>query len=125
GSDVLLTLFDGEIREVDFSEPANLRIFEFGKQVMRLTGVSKQLERTQESSYRTDRDMTIGMMRSRIDSMRVEMEAYEAAVADPAQLSTATGISSGLTPEQARGLVKPDSSIAGDSAAARPPPPVD
>lgn len=98
-TDVLLTLYDGEIREVDFSEPANFGVSRFEKQVMRLEGVSQALQRTYESGYRTDRDMTIGMMQARIDSARVERDAYIEAIDDPKQLGAATSITARIPAE--------------------------
>lgn len=72
GSDMVLTLYAGTIREVDFSQPETFQRMEFQEQVLRMAGIRQQLERTAESSYRTDRDMTVGMMRTRIDSLRVQ-----------------------------------------------------
>lgn len=73
GTDMVLTLFTGTIREMDFGEPESFQQMAFQQQVMRMQGIRQQLERTSESSYRTDRDMTIGMMRSRIDSLSAEI----------------------------------------------------
>ncbi|HUE96977.1 MAG TPA: LptF/LptG family permease [Longimicrobiaceae bacterium] len=72
-TDLLLTLFDGTMREVDFNDPASFQRVAFDEQVMRMKGVSDRLERSGESSYRTDRDMTVAMMRARIDTLRVEL----------------------------------------------------
>jgi lipopolysaccharide export system permease protein len=77
-TDLLLTLFDGHVRELDFSDGANFQIFAFQQQMMRMAGVSERLQRTAESAYRTDRDMTIGMMRERIDTLRAELQQLEA-----------------------------------------------
>jgi lipopolysaccharide export system permease protein len=97
-TDMLLTLFNGEIREVNFSEPANLGVSRFEKQVMRMKDISRALERTTGSQIRTDRDMTIGMMQARIDSLRVEKDAYEKAAEDTTLLPAAVRISSGEAP---------------------------
>jgi lipopolysaccharide export system permease protein len=76
-TDLLLTLFDGAVREVDFQDMSNFQVVDFQQQVMRMEGVSDRLERTAESTFRTDRDMTLAMMRARIDSLRVELSQLE------------------------------------------------
>jgi lipopolysaccharide export system permease protein len=73
-TDLLLTLFNGDVREIDFANMANFQVVAFERQVMRLEGVQKGLERTDESGFRTDRDMTLEMMRARIDTLLVERE---------------------------------------------------
>ncbi len=100
-TDMLLTLYDGEIREVDFNEPANFGVSKFEQQVMRLTGVSQTLQRNTGAGYRTDRDMTIGMMQARIDSVSVERDAYLAAAEDPAGISAAAGAPSDVAADSA------------------------
>jgi lipopolysaccharide export system permease protein len=87
GTDMVLTLFTGTIREVDLSEPAAFQQMGFEQQVMRMRGIRQQLERTTESSYRTDRDMTVGMMGSRIDSLTAEI----ARLRDPDYLFAPSG----------------------------------
>jgi len=72
-TDLLLRLYDGDMREVDFSEPSTFQVVAFREQVMRMQGVSDRLRRTTDSEYRTDRDMTVGMMRNRIDTLAVEL----------------------------------------------------
>src|SRR5690606_22707543 len=49
-------------------------LVEFERQIMRIEGVSNRLERNFGSDYRTDRDMTSGMMRAAIDSLRMERQ---------------------------------------------------
>ncbi len=75
-TDMLLTLFDGSVHEVSFADQAKFQTFTFERQIMRMDGVSARLERRVESSHRTDRDMTLGMMRTRIDSLRVDLAQY-------------------------------------------------
>jgi lipopolysaccharide export system permease protein len=72
-TDLLLKLFNGDMWEVNFSEPDNFQVVDFKQQTMRMEGVSDRLQRTAESSYRTDRDMTVGMMRARIDTLETEL----------------------------------------------------
>ena len=72
-TDLLLTLYDGQIREVDFGRPETFQQMGFRQQILRMEGVSQRLERSTESNFRTDRDMTVGMMQARIDSLRLEV----------------------------------------------------
>jgi lipopolysaccharide export system permease protein len=64
---------DGHMREADFSDPLAFQQVAFERQVMRMKGVSQRLERSTESSYRTDRDMNVAMMQARIDTLRAEL----------------------------------------------------
>ena len=89
-TDLLITLFDGNMREVDFSDPAAFQLVDFDEQVMRMKGVSDRLQRTGESAYRTDRDMTVGMMEARIDTLRAELAAVTDSIGDSAQAAAAT-----------------------------------
>jgi lipopolysaccharide export system permease protein len=73
GTDLVLTLYDGHMREADFNDPLAFQQVVFERQVMRMKGVSQRLERSTESSYRTDRDMNVAMMQARIDTLRTEM----------------------------------------------------
>jgi lipopolysaccharide export system permease protein len=57
-----------------------------------MPNVSQQLERSTESAYRTDRDMTVAMMQARVDSLRAELAALrgmEAATLPPSAGSAA------------------------------------
>jgi lipopolysaccharide export system permease protein len=69
-TDLILRLYDGNIREVQLARPETFQRTTFGEQVLRMQGVSQQLARTKESTFRTDRDMTVAMMRSRVDSLQ-------------------------------------------------------
>lgn len=72
-TDLVLTLYDGQINEVDFQDPGTFQQMGFGRQVLRMAGVSQQLQRSSESNFRTDRDMTVAMMQARVDSLRAEV----------------------------------------------------
>jgi lipopolysaccharide export system permease protein len=85
-TDLVLTLYTGNIREVEFGDPTQFQDIEFERQVLRLPDVSQQLERSTESTYRTDRDMTVAMMQARVDSLRGELalvKSTDAAVLPP------------------------------------------
>ena len=80
-TDLVLTLFDGHIREVDSAQPETFQRVAFDRQVMRIPGIAQQMERTTESAYRTDRDMTMSMMAAKMDTMRTELRTVRAAQA--------------------------------------------
>jgi lipopolysaccharide export system permease protein len=73
GTDLMLTLFDGSVREMRRTEPESFQRMMFQEQVLRMPGVRQTLERTEGSNFRTDRDMTGSMMRARIDTLRAEL----------------------------------------------------
>ena len=87
-SDLVLTLFDGHIREVQISQPESFQKIDFGQQLLRIAGVYQAMQRTTESSYRTDRDRTIGMMEASIDTLRQELRALRANAGKPYPAST-------------------------------------
>ncbi len=75
GTDLVLQLYDGHTREASGSEPGNFRRVYFERQVLGIPGVSNQLVRTdQPEGSRGDREMTIGMLQARIDTLRGQRE---------------------------------------------------
>jgi lipopolysaccharide export system permease protein len=73
-TDMLLRLYDGHLQEVSFDEPETFQRLFFSEQLLRMEGVGTELERSVGSEYRSDREMTIGMMRDRIAELRVQHE---------------------------------------------------
>jgi lipopolysaccharide export system permease protein len=73
-TDLILRLYDGNIREVQLARPETFQQTTFGEQVLRMEGVSQQLARTKESTFRTDRDMTVAMMQGRVDSLQTMLK---------------------------------------------------
>ena len=64
GADLYLTLLDGEIREINRSEPAHFDRTFFRTNVIRVAGIGNQFDRTESDTYRGDRELTIcGMER--------------------------------------------------------------
>jgi lipopolysaccharide export LptBFGC system permease protein LptF len=84
GRDLVLTLFHGHSREIQMNDPQAFQRIVFDRQVMRIADVAQQLERTEESTYRTDRDMTIGMMRDRIADFQGSLAELRMTWDDPA-----------------------------------------
>ncbi|MGH7458739.1 MAG: LptF/LptG family permease [Longimicrobiaceae bacterium] len=73
-TDLLLTLFDGYLREVDIDQPSQFQRLQFSRQMISLPGVGDELERQQGAGYRGDREMTIGMLKERISELERELD---------------------------------------------------
>ena len=63
GRDLYLTLQDGDIAEVNRSDPTQFNRTFFHTNRMRVAGVGNTLERTANDTYKSDREMTICEMR--------------------------------------------------------------
>src|ERR1700694_4940336 len=87
GTDLYLTLRDGEVHEVKRDDPAHFnRTFYFTNRI-KVAGIGNTLERTEHDTYRGDREMTIcGMQqvvaRARQDVERARREARDAVVSE-------------------------------------------
>jgi len=84
-TDMLLRLYDGHLQEVSFDEPENFQRLFFEEQLLRLVGVGTELERTTGSTYRSDREMTIGMLRDRVAELREQHAETRSRMRDIAQ----------------------------------------
>lgn len=71
-TDMLLTLYDGVIHEVAEQEQQQLQRVRFAEQRVELRDVGTQLRRTQDD-YRSDREMSVAMLRAVVDSARTNM----------------------------------------------------
>ena len=72
-TDLVMRLYDGHMREVFRDDPAAFRRMEFREQVFGIPGVGNLLQIDQQSGgYRGDREMTIGMLQARIDTVARE-----------------------------------------------------
>jgi lipopolysaccharide export system permease protein len=74
GRDLYLTLEDGDIAEVNRSDPTQFNRTFFQTNRMRVAGVGNTLERTANDTYKSDREMTICEMRQAAVSARREGE---------------------------------------------------
>src|SRR3989441_5519572 len=72
GRDLYLTLQDGDIREVNRSDPTQFNRTFFITNRMRVAGVGNSLERTTSDAYKSDREMTICEMRQAAADARRE-----------------------------------------------------
>jgi lipopolysaccharide export system permease protein len=58
-TDLFLTLFDGYVHDYNHAEAGTFRRVFFGTDLVRVRGVSNTLQRTEEDSFRGDREMSI------------------------------------------------------------------
>ena len=54
-------------------QPETFQRIGFKTQMLRIAGVYDKMQRTTESTFRTDRDMTIAMMQARMDTLQQEL----------------------------------------------------
>jgi len=80
-TNLLMTLFDGFVLETDVNDPADFQRITFSRHLQVLEGVGDELTRVDES-YRSDREMSIGMMASRIDTARVQRDSLAGEAAE-------------------------------------------
>lgn len=69
-TDLYLTLFDGSVHELDTNDAAMNQLTHYAKQIIRVSGVSNELERGSSSDWRGDREMNISMMKDEVRSRR-------------------------------------------------------
>jgi lipopolysaccharide export system permease protein len=72
-TNLFLTLYDGSVHEVRESEPQNFQRVFFKEQQLLVEGIGNVLERTLQDEYRSDREMSLGMLRSAVDSSEAEL----------------------------------------------------
>src|SRR5205809_992946 len=74
GRDLYLTLLDGDIREVNRSDPTQFDRTLYVVNKIRVQNVGNSLERTENDSYKSDREMGICEMRGVVAAARREAE---------------------------------------------------
>ncbi len=74
-SDLYLTLVDGDIQEIRRGDDVQFNRTFFHTNHIRVRGVSNQLVRTEEDTYRTDREMTICDMQRAVTAARDDAHA--------------------------------------------------
>ncbi len=72
-TDLYLTLYDGSMHELDTADPAMDQLTYYAKQIIRVSGVSNELERGAGSDWRGDREMNIAMMKDEVRSRRARL----------------------------------------------------
>ncbi len=74
GQDLYLTLFDGDIREVKRADPTQFNRTFYRVNRIKVAGIGNTLERTEQDTYRGDREMTICQMEAVIRQAYSEAE---------------------------------------------------
>ncbi len=70
-TDMVLTLWTGHMREVPLDDPKTFRRMSFTQQKFGIPGIGTAFNMgNQDASYRGDREMTVGMLRARMDTLR-------------------------------------------------------
>ena len=72
-TNLFLTLHEGSIQEIRDAEPDNYQRVFFKQQLLEVKGIGNVLDRTKEDSYRSDREMSLGMLQTAVDSSKVEL----------------------------------------------------
>ncbi len=76
GRNMQFTLYNGELHSLDTENPDNYRMINFDTQVINITGTASELVRT-DSDYRTDREMDIKDMESRVREAKAVSAPFE------------------------------------------------
>ncbi len=71
-TDLFLTLYNGIMYQHSENKPREFERMDFRELVMRVPGVTNQLEKEQENGYRGDREMPVGRMEQQVRSARLE-----------------------------------------------------
>jgi len=136
-TDLFLTLYDGVIHELRDGEPESFQRLFFDRQLIRLEGVGNRLEAGLRGSYRSDREMSLGMLRAEVEQRRKELEevreqtrklvadAVRRALAGPAALDGPLGVVEEIVdaaplriePPQGRAVSAGLAAVAGGTAA--------
>lgn len=74
GTDLYLTLRDGEVHEVKRTDPEHFNRTFYQVNRIKVEGVGNQLERTEHDDYRGDREMTICAMQGVVARARQDLE---------------------------------------------------
>jgi len=109
GTDLYLTLRDGEVHEVKRTEPDQFNRTFYATNRIRVAGVSNQFQQTENDDYRGDREMTICAMQDVVGRARADMERV--------RRDAVTAVGGEL---RRLGKLGPLPPVAADSAAPRP-----
>ncbi len=78
-TDLYLTLFEGEVHEIQGDREGGFQRLYFGKQVVPLRGVGDELDRRMGGADRGDREMSFAMLRDNARTKRTELSEIEVA----------------------------------------------
>lgn len=78
GTDLYLTLHDGWIHENRTDQPASFSRLRFGRQILPLQGVGDELRRQEGEIFRSDREMSIAMLKNAAQEKVAEVDEIRA-----------------------------------------------
>ena len=96
-TDLYLTLYDGEIREVGSDRSGEFKRSKFKTQILPLRGVGDNLERQQEGTVRSDREMSVSMLWDAINERTARIELTKESNYERARIALDQTL--GFTPE--------------------------
>ena len=79
GTDLYLTLYDGEIQEVSRDQPEQFSRTFFETNVIRIEAVGREWERTEADTYRSDREMSVCQMERTVRQAQADLASARAA----------------------------------------------
>src|SRR5215212_7190997 len=98
-TDMVLTLWHGHMREVPLQDPKTFRRMAFEQQRFGIPGIGTSFNLgNQNESYRGDREMTIGMLQARIDTLAKQRREERARVRKLVQGDLRFALSGGTKP---------------------------
>lgn len=93
-TNLFLTLYDGSVHEVRDAEPHNFQRVFFKQQLLEVEGIGNVLERTMADEYRSDREMSLAMLKGAVDSSKVELARFQ----EDAQKYAKSAVTNVVTP---------------------------
>ena len=102
---LILTLHNGEVHEMDEAQLGQYRRLTFDKQILFFPEIGSKLTRS-SSDFRTDREMSAGMMKKEVDKIRPEISFQEKQLKELTKasinsvLSPGSAASTSSSPEQ-------------------------
>lgn len=104
-TDLLLTLYDGWIHELDNYKAKEFQRVEYTEYLLMIEGVGDEFRRV-ESGHRSDREMSLAMLASAADSYRVELDSVVRHAARQSELAVRRALAGpeGLRDDPARSV---------------------
>lgn len=121
GTDLILTLFDGTIHQVSDRTPGDYQLITFQRQTFAMEGVADELERREGRSRRSDREMTIAMLRQEIICGREEYGLLQEEVYRRSRYAVETALLLEPTDDSVDRALREEMGELGRSPACRPP----
>ncbi len=95
-TNLFLTLYDGSIHEVRRAEPANFQRVFFREQQLKIEGIGNVLERTAADEYRSDREMSLAMLRAAVDSAQANLARIRAEARTLSEKAVTDAVTTGV-----------------------------